>query len=103
MPLARGLDERVLRLRRAAALDESQAGSRAHGAARAEAWAIAQKGGPGVTVVQQGARTAYTIEMGRRIGFVGGTTGAALGNPAAFHIRVVLQGLDVITAFPVIP
>jgi len=46
-----------------------------------EAWAIAQRGGPGVTAVQQGGRTVYTIDMGRRVGYVGGQVGRAAGNP----------------------
>jgi RHS repeat-associated protein len=68
-----------------------------------DAWAIAQRGGSGVTVSTQGARTVYTVDMGRRVGFVGGKAGAAAGNPAASHVRLVLQGNDVVTAFPVIP
>ncbi|MBZ0117173.1 MAG: hypothetical protein K8H88_09275, partial [Sandaracinaceae bacterium] len=68
-----------------------------------DAWAIAQRGGSGVSVSTQGARTVYTVDMGRRVGFVGGQAGAAAGNPAASHVRLVLQGNDVITAFPVIP
>ena len=68
-----------------------------------EAYALARAGGPGVTVVQQGSRTVYTVNMGRGVGFVGGQAGAALGNPAASHVRLVLEGTNVITAFPVIP
>ncbi|MBZ0236593.1 MAG: hypothetical protein K8M05_29975 [Deltaproteobacteria bacterium] len=68
-----------------------------------EAWAIAQRGGGDVTFSWQGSRTTYTVNMGRRIGFVGGAPGAALGNPAAYHVRIVLQGNDVITAYPIIP
>jgi hypothetical protein len=56
-----------------------------------------------ISVAQQGVRTVYTVDMGRSVGFVGGQTGAALGNPTASHIRLVLEGTDVITAFPVIP
>jgi hypothetical protein len=52
-----------------------------------EAWAIAQRGGSGVSVSTQGARTVYTVDMGRRVGFVGGQAGAAAGNPAASSSR----------------
>lgn len=48
-------------------------------------------------------RSIYAVDMGRRIGFVGGQAGAAAGNPTASHVQLVLQGNDVITAFPVIP
>jgi hypothetical protein len=68
-----------------------------------EAYVLARAGGAGVSVVQQGARTTYTVDMGRTIGFVGGRAGAALGNPGASHVRLVLEGSNVITAFPVIP
>lgn len=68
-----------------------------------EAWAIAQRGGSGVSVSTQGVRTVYIVEMGCRVGFVGGQAGAAAGNPAAAHVRLVLEGTEVITAFPIIP
>jgi len=46
----------------------------------------------------------YTIDMGWRIGYVGGRLGAAAGNPAASHIRLIIEnGTDVITAYPIIP
>lgn len=54
-------------------------------------------------MVQQGTRTVYTVNMGREVGFIGGQLGAAMGNPGAFHIRLVLEGTNVITGFPVIP
>jgi RHS repeat-associated protein len=69
-----------------------------------EAWAIAQRGGPGVASVVRGNRVEYTIDMGRRIGYVGGRSGAAAGHPAASHIRLIIaNGTDVITAYPIIP
>jgi hypothetical protein len=69
-----------------------------------EAWALAQAGGQGVTVVSQGTRTIYTVDMGRRVGFIGGQAGAAAGHPAASHVRLVIESsADVITAFPVRP
>ena len=68
-----------------------------------EAYRLGSAGGPGVSMVQQGARTIYTVDVGRGVGFVGGLVGAALGNPAASFVRLVLEGTNVITAFPVIP
>jgi RHS repeat-associated protein len=69
-----------------------------------EAWSIAQGGGARVTAVVRGSRVEYTVDMGRRIGYIGGRPGAAAGNPAARHIRLVIEnGSDVVTAYPVIP
>lgn len=69
-----------------------------------EAWVLAQKGGSGVTAVTKGNRTVYTVDMGRRVGYVGGQAGAAAGNPAANYVQIVIEnGKEVITAFPVIP
>jgi hypothetical protein len=82
-----------------------------------EAWAIAQRGGPNVTVqYQPNGRTVYTVDMGRRVGYVGGQGGAASGKPATNHVRIVVQGgplppgvagptapPQVISAFPLIP
>lgn len=69
-----------------------------------EAWTIIQGWGSDVQIVERGARTVYTVDMGRQIGYVGGQVGSALGNPAAQHLRVVIEGVNnVITAYPVIP
>jgi hypothetical protein len=68
-----------------------------------EAYRIASKRGPPVDVEQEGRRTVYTIDMGRRVGYVGGAAGERNGHPAATHIRLVLEGRDVITAFPLKP
>lgn len=69
-----------------------------------EAWDLAQAGGSGVAITTQGARTVYTVDMGRRIGFIGGQAGVAAGNPGVSHVRLVIESsADVITAFPVAP
>jgi len=103
---------RVQHVLRHAADDATRAGSHGvfdagrTGTLRAidEAFGVAQRGGAGVTVAQQGSRTVYTIDMGRRIGYVGGQAGRAAGNPAARHIQLVVEnGNEVITAFPIIP
>jgi ABC-type lipoprotein release transport system permease subunit len=52
----------------------------------------------------EGSRTVYTVYMGEQIGYVGGQVGAALGNPVAYHLQLVIEGAnEVITAFPYIP
>jgi hypothetical protein len=48
-------------------------------------------------------RTVYTVDLGRSIGFVGGQGGRHRGNPPARHLRIVLEGRNVITAYPVTP
>lgn len=45
-------------------------------------------------------RTVYTINLGRRIGFVGGREGKRRRNPDARRVRLVLEGHRVITAYP---
>lgn len=68
-----------------------------------EAYEIATERGPPVEVEQDGERTVYTIDMGRRVGFVGGESGRRSGHPDATHIRLVLEDRSVITAFPLRP
>lgn len=45
-------------------------------------------------------RTIYTVDMGGRVGYVGGRTGKQKRNPMARRVRVVLEGNRVITAYP---
>jgi hypothetical protein len=68
-----------------------------------EAYTIARQRGPPVRMEVQGDRTVYTVDMGRRVGYVGGRPGQREGHPPTFHVRLVLEGDDVITAFPLIP
>ena len=51
----------------------------------------------------EGRRTVHTVDLGRRIGYIGGQSGKRNGHPPARHMRLVLQDKDVITAFPVEP
>ena len=53
-----------------------------------------------VQTEQDGRRTAYEIQMRRRIGFVGGQTGKRQNHPAALRLKLVLDGARVITAYP---
>jgi len=48
-------------------------------------------------------RTIYTINLGRRIGYIGGESGNRRGQPAARHLRLVLEGKNFVTAFPYRP
>lgn len=68
-----------------------------------EAFQIAQERGPPVEIEEQGARTVYTVDMDRRVGYVGGQRGGRRNHPACRHVRMVLEGNNVITAFPLTP
>lgn len=52
--------------------------------------------------VEEG-RTVYTIDLRRRVGYIGGESGGRRGNPPARHLRLVLDGERFITAFPLRP
>ena len=45
-------------------------------------------------------RTIYTVDMGGRIGYVGGRNGKRRRNPMARRVKIVLSGNRVITAYP---
>jgi hypothetical protein len=45
-------------------------------------------------------RTIYTVDMGDRVGYVGGRDGNRRGKPMARRVRLVLEGNRVITAYP---
>jgi hypothetical protein len=65
-----------------------------------EAWEIAQKGGDNVTkTVQENGNVSYVIDMGREIGFEGGSKGSG---DALSKINIVVEqgSSDVVTAFP---
>ena len=50
---------------------------------------------------KEGDRLAYTIPMGRRVGYLGGSTGARRKHPALKRVFIVIRGKsEVITAFP---
>ena len=48
----------------------------------------------------EGNREVLTVVMGRSIGYVGGQAGKRDGYPDCQHIRIVLEGMNVITAYP---
>ena len=61
------------------------------------------KRGDHLSVEKDRGRTIYEVDVGRRIGFVGGQTGKRRNHPVARHVRLVLEGNRVITAFPFVP
>lgn len=65
-----------------------------------EAYLKALEGGKNIQKQRDGQRTVYTVEMQRPIGYVGGQVGNQQGKPPATKIRLVLEGANVITAFP---
>ncbi|TWU56507.1 hypothetical protein Poly51_24180 [Rubripirellula tenax] len=52
------------------------------------------------TKTEEDGRIIYTVDMGGRIGFVGGRDGGRKRNPMARRVRIVLDGNRVITAYP---
>lgn len=49
----------------------------------------------------EGERTVYEVNMGRKVGYIGGQSGNRRSRPSANYIRMVVQGKNLITAFPV--
>ena len=68
-----------------------------------DAFRLALEGDARAQVKTQGPRKIYTVDMERRIGFVGGQVGNRQNRPAANYVRLVLEGKYVITAFPFRP
>lgn len=64
-----------------------------------QAYDRAKKGQRTTKKTDQG-RTIYTVDMGERIGYVGGRDGGRRRNPMARRVRLVLEGNRVITAYP---
>jgi hypothetical protein len=65
-----------------------------------EAFLKAEEGGRGVSRETQDENVVYTVDLGRRIGYVGGQSGKRRGRPKATKVRLVLDGNRVITAYP---
>ena len=69
-----------------------------------EAYLIAKKRGPPqAKIKKERGRTIYTVHLRRRIGYLGGQTGKQKNHPPLYHLRLVLEGVNVITAFPLKP
>lgn len=58
------------------------------------------KTGVQTTTRQERGRTIYTVDLGSRVGFVGGQEGQRRRKPMARRVRLVLEDNRVITAFP---
>jgi hypothetical protein len=48
-------------------------------------------------------RMTYEVDMNRRVGYFGGTDGAAVGNPPLSRMRIVVEsdGVSVASAYPI--
>lgn len=68
-----------------------------------EAYRLGRQRGRQVKVETSGQRKIYTVDLRRRIGFIGGQSGKRNNHPAAKGLRLVLEDKNVITAFPVKP
>jgi hypothetical protein len=56
--------------------------------------------GQRTTVKTDDNRTIYTVDLGKRVGYVGGREGQRRRHPMARRVRLVLEGNRVVTAFP---
>jgi len=65
-----------------------------------EAWRITEK--YKLRAVSEGDRSTYTVDMRRRIGFLGGSSGKGRGNPELKKVFIVFETgtKNIITAFP---
>jgi hypothetical protein len=63
------------------------------------AYELAKKGQRTTKQEDQG-RTIYTVDMGSRIGYVGGRDGGRRRKPMARRVRIVVEGNRLITAYP---
>lgn len=69
-----------------------------------EAYLIAElRGPPQAKKEVEGERTIWKVDMKRKIGYLGGETGKRKGKPALTGIQLVLEGANVITAYPIDP
>ena len=67
-----------------------------------EAYLKAQAGRD-TRVQREEERTVYDVNLRRRVGYIGGTSGHRKRRPTAQHLRLVVEGDRLITAFPVLP
>lgn len=66
-----------------------------------EAYEKTKTGGKDVRKSEEGARTVYIVNLGRKIGYVGGSSGERSGNPDCRYVQLVLEDENVvITAYP---
>lgn len=66
-----------------------------------EAFDLTKKRGPPQVVTEdEGDRTAYTVNLNRKVGQAGGQSGARRRNPPLQKVKIVVEDTRVITAFP---
>lgn len=66
-----------------------------------EAYEKTKKGGKDVRKSDEDGRTVYIVNLGRKIGYVGGQSGERTGNPDCRYVQLVLEDENVvITAYP---
>lgn len=58
------------------------------------------KSGVKTTVEEEDGRVIYTVDLGKRIGYIGGSEGRRRKNPMARRLRLVVDQNRVITAYP---
>ena len=59
------------------------------------------RGDKGISKRTEGGRTVYIVDMGKRVGFIGGQKGQRQDKPAARKVQIVLEdGNRLITAYP---
>ncbi|MCA9048330.1 MAG: hypothetical protein KDA89_06355 [Planctomycetaceae bacterium] len=65
------------------------------------AYLKALKGGKGTRREDEGDRVAYTVDLGEKIGYVGGQVGERKNHPPCRYLKLVLQNrTEVVTAYP---
>lgn len=66
-----------------------------------EGYQLTQKRGPPLVKKEvEGDRTVYLIDMKRKVGYLGGQVGKRKNHPPCRLLQLVLEGDEVITAFP---
>lgn len=65
-----------------------------------EAWVLVKTNDKAVETQHGDGRAVHDVDMGRRVGFVGGQVGNERDKPAARHIRLIVEGDNVISAYP---
>lgn len=69
-----------------------------------EAYLIADlRGPPQAKKNTEGQRTIWKVDMKRKVGYLGGQVGKRKGRPPLTGIQLVLEGQNVITAYPIDP
>jgi hypothetical protein len=59
-----------------------------------------KRGPPQVVTEEEGDRTAYTVNLNRKVGHAGGQSGARRRKPPLQKVKIVVEETRVITAYP---